>query len=433
MYSEEYQRKLVTPQQAAATVPEGGSIIHGLTMAEPPALLHAVADRLRAGDLKHLQVHSLLPLEHAHASVLDPALASQVEAFTWFVGPGDREAVQSGHDHFIPSHLHQVPRLLTDGPAMDACLTMVSPMDASGYFSFGTANDFTSTAARRAKKLLVEVNENMPRVFGQALLHISEVDLLVENHQPILEMPSGPSLPEDQIIGKTIAELVPNHATLQLGIGSLPGAVADFLMGHKDLGLHTEVFGPAMVKLIKAGVITGKKKSLHRRKHVFTVAQGDKEMLEFMDNNPAMASYPVSYSNHPSLIAKNDKMISINSLIQVDLTGQCNAEYLAGVQVSGTGGQLDFVRGAYDSRGGKSILAFRSTAHGGTVSRVVPRLELGAAVTTPRMDTHFLVTEFGAANLKGKSTRQRAKAIIGLAHPEFREELERQAREMHLA
>ena len=174
-------------------------------------------------------------------------------------------------------------------------------------------------------------------------------------------------------------------------------------------------------------------RSEHERSILTALAQGDKEMLKFMDNNPAMASYPVSYSNHPSLIAKNDRMISINSLIQVDLTGQCNAEYLAGVQVSGTGGQLDFVRGAYDSRGGKSILAFRSTARGGAVSRVVPRLELGAAVTTPRMDTHFLVTEFGAANLKGKSTRQRAKAIIGLAHPEFREELERQAKKMHLA
>ncbi len=433
MYRDQYKQKLITPQRAAEEVPEGGAIIHGLTMAEPPALLHAVADRLRSGDLKHLRVYSLLPLKNAQTSVLDPALSTQVEAHTWFVGPGDRERVRRGHDHFIPSHLHQVPRLLTDGPAMDVCVTMVSPLDDSGYFSFGTANDFTSTAARRARKLIVEVNRHMPRVFGQALLHISEVDFVVENHQPIQEMPQAPTLPEDRAIGKNIAELVPNQATLQLGIGSLPGAVADFLVDHKDLGIHTEVFGPAMVQLIKAGAITGRKKTLHPHKHVFTVAQGGPEMLEFMDNNPAMASYPVSYSNHPSVIARNDKMISINSLIQVDLTGQCNAEYLAGVQVSGTGGQLDFVRGAYDSRGGKSILAFRSTAKGGAVSRVVPRLERGAAVTTPRMDTHFLATEFGVANLKGKSTRERTKAIIGLAHPDFREELMRQAREMHLA
>ncbi|RJX36090.1 MAG: acetyl-CoA hydrolase/transferase family protein [Desulfarculus sp.] len=432
MYQAEYKRKLVTPEQAAAAVPEGGTLIHGLTMAEPPALLAAVAQRLRAGDLRRLRVFSLLPQEIACATVLDPRLADQVQAYTWFVGPCDREAVEEGLEDFIPCHFHQVPRLIQEGPELDACLTLVSPMDAAGYFSFGTANDFTSTAARKARMLIVEVNENVPRVFGQALLHISEVHLAVEDHRPVREWPGSPIKDVDHVIGRRIAELVPDHATLQLGIGSLPGAVAEYLLDRRDLGIHTEVFGPAMVRLIKAGAVTGRRKSLHPRKHVFTVAQGDKEMLSFMNNNPAMASYPVSYVNHPAVIAKNDLMISINSLIQVDLTGQCNAEYLAGVQVSGTGGQLDFVRGAYDSRGGKSILAFRSTAQDGKVSRVVPRLELGAAVTTPRMDTHYLVTEQGVANLKGLSTRERAQAIIGLAHPDFRDELSRQAELLHL-
>lgn len=216
-------------------------------------------------------------------------------------------------------------------------------------------------------------------------------------------------------------------------MGSLPGAVADYLMDHKDLGVHTEVFGPAMARLIQKGVINGHRKSLHPYLHVYTVAQGDADMLAFMHNNPSMASFPVSYVNHPQVIAQNRRMISINSLIQVDLTGQCNAEFLAGHQISGTGGQLDFVRGAYDSPGGKSILAFRSTARGGKISRVVPRLELGAAVTTPRMDAHYLVTEHGVANLKGMSTKQRAQAIIGLAHPDHREDLSREARKLHLA
>jgi itaconate CoA-transferase len=432
MYQAEYKRKLVTPEQAAAAVPEGGTLIHGLTMAEPPALLGALAQRLRAGDLQHLRVFSLLPQEIACSTILDPRLAEQVRAYTWFVGPCDREAVEWGLEDFIPCHFHQVPRLIQEGPEVDVCMTMVSPMDEAGYLSFGTANDFTSTAARKADRLIVEVNQNMPRVFGQGVLHISEVHLLVEDRRPIKQWPAPPIKDVDHVIGRRIAELVPDHATLQLGIGSLPGAVAEYLLDRKDLGIHTEVFGPAMVKLIKAGAATGRRKSLQPYKHVYTVAQGDREMLEFMNNNPAMVSYPVSWVNHPSVIAQNNLMISINSLLQVDLTGQCNAEYLSGVQVSGTGGQLDFVRGAYESRGGKSILAFRSTAQDGKVSRVVPRLEPGAAVTTPRMDTHFLATEHGVANLKGLSTRQRAEAIIALAHPDFRDELSRQAELLHL-
>jgi itaconate CoA-transferase len=229
-----------------------------------------------------------------------------------------------------------------------------------------------------------------------------------------------------------IAEMVPDGATLQLGIGSLPNAVTKYLENHKGLGIHTEVFGTGMVHLIKKGVVTGERKTLHPGKHVFTVAQGDQEMLEFMDDNPAMVSYPCSYTNKPSVIAQNDRMISINSVLQVDLLGQCNAEYLAGHQHSGTGGQLDFVRGAFDSKEGKSILTFYSTAHHGEVSRVVDRFDPGAMITTPRMDTHFLVTEFGVVNMKGKSTKDRALAIIGLAHPKFREELLRCAEDMYL-
>jgi itaconate CoA-transferase len=315
---------------------------------------------------------------------------------------------------------------------LDVLMTTVSPMDSAGYFSLGTANDYTSTAARAAKLCLVEVNRHMPRVFGDSALHISEVDAVVENHTPLVEMPPAELAPEDEAIGRAIAEMVPDGACLQLGVGALPNAVAGFLEGHRDLGIHTEVFGPGMVELIKKGVVTGRRKTLHPRKHVFTVAQGDAAMLEFMDDNPAMESYPVSYVNHPATIARNRDMISINAIIQVDLTGQCNSEFLAGHQFSGTGGQLDFVRGAFDSPGGKSILAFHSTAQDGKVSRVVPRLDPGAAVTTPRMDTHYLATEYGVANLKGRSTRERALAIIELAHPDFRDELLREAENHYL-
>ncbi len=432
MYASQYRAKLMSPQEAVSRITDGMTLAHGLTMAEPPELLAAVAQRLHQGDLKRLKVFSLLPMKHALDTLLAPDLADCVEVVSAFVSGGERGLVQVGLNYFMPNHFHQVPRLLTEFMGVDVLMTTVSPMDKAGYFSFGTANDYTSIAARSAGLCLVEVNPNMPRVFGESLIHISEVDAVVESDRPLLEMPAAEPEPEDDAIGRAVAELVPDGACLQLGVGSLPNSVARYLENHRDLGIHTEVFGPGMVHLIKKGAVTGARKSLHPYKHVFTVAQGDKEMLEFMDDNPAMESYPVSYTNHPSVIARNRDMISINSIIEVDLLGQCNSEFLAGHQFSGTGGQLDFVRGAFDAPGGKSILAFRSTAKGGTVSRIVPRLESGAMVTTPRMDTHYLVTEYGVANLKGRSSRERALAIIELAHPDFREDLLRQADDMYL-
>jgi len=276
------------------------------------------------------------------------------------------------------------------------------------------------------------VNENMPRVFGEALLHISEVDSIVENHVPLLELMSPEPKPEDEIIGKYIAEMVPDGATLQLGFGGIPNAAAYYLMGHKDLGIHTELFCSSMVDLIEKGVVTGRRKTIHPRKNVFTNVLGTRKTYEFINDNPSMESYPVSYTNEPSVVAQNDNFISINSILEVDLLGQCNAEYLGGSQFSGTGGQLDFVRGAFNSRGGKSILAFYSTARNGEVSRVVPRFETGTVVTTPRMDTNYLVTEHGVVNLKGKSTRDRVLDIISIAHPDFRDGLLREAEDMYL-
>lgn len=431
-YLSEYRHKLTTPEKAVEAIPDGATLIYGLVMAEPPGMLAAIAKRLRSGDLKRLKVYSLLPQKYACETVLALDLCDQVEAYSWFVSGRERGLVRAGLNYFVPSHFHQIPRLVSEFMELDVTVTTVSPMDKSGYFSFGTSNDFTSTAARKAKRLIIEVNENMPRVFGDSLLHISEVDAIIENHVPLLEIPPASPKPEDEIIGRTIAEMVPDGATIQLGLGGLPNAVAAYLKNHKNLGIHTELFVPGMVDLIQNGVVTGAKKTLHPRKHVFTAALGDKAMLDFMDNNPAMEGYPVSYTNHPSVITKNDNMISVNSILQVDLLGQCNAEFLAGYQFSGTGGQLDYVRGAFDSKGGKSILAFHATAKKGDISRIVPRFEEGAMITTPRMDTHFLVTEFGVANLKGKSTRERALAIIELAHPKFRDDLLHEAENMYL-
>ncbi len=431
-YYTEYQRKLTDPKRASEKIENGNTIVHGLSIAEPPALLSAIADRARAGNLRDIKIYSLLPLAHAAKTVLVPDLSDCIQAYSWFVTAADRDRVKVGLDYFVPNYFHQIPRLCSDFMKIDVTITTVSPMDKSGYFSFGTANDFTSTAARHCKRLIIEVNQNMPRVFGDSLLHISEVDALVENNVPLLEMIPPEPEPEDEIIGKQIANLVPDGATLQLGVGGIPNSIARYLDGHKDLGVHTEVFGPGMVDLIEKGVVTGRRKTIHARKSVFTVTQGVKRTYEFINDNHSIESYPVSYVNEPSVIAQNDNMISINSIIEVDLLGQCNAEFLGGSQFSGTGGQLDFVRGAFNSRGGKSILAFYSTAKKGEISRVVPRFQTGTVVTTPRMDTHYLVTEYGVVNLKGKSTRERALDIINIAHPKFRDGLLREAEDMHL-
>jgi itaconate CoA-transferase len=431
-YASEYSQKLTTPKMAVEKIKNGDIIVHGMANAEPPALLAAIAERARAGELKDIKIFSMSPMDHAAKTVLAPDLADCIQAYSWFVTASVRSLVKVGLSYFVPNYFHQIPRICKDFMKIDVTVTTVSPMDKAGYFSFGTANDYTSTAARHCKTLIVEVNENMPRVFGDSLLHISEVDTIVENHVPLLEVAAPELKPEDEAIGKYVSEMVPDGATIQLGSGGIPNALAYCLMDHKDLGIHTELLSDGLVILIEVGVVTGKKKIIHPRKNVFTLARGTNRVYEFINDNPSMESYPASYVNDPAVIAQNDNMISINSVLEVDLLGQCNAEFLAGSQFSGTGGQLDFVRGAFDSRGGKSILAFYSTAKNGEISRVVPRFETGTVITTPRMDTHYLVTEHGAVNLKGKSTSERALDIISIAHPKFRDDLLREAENMHI-
>jgi len=431
-YTQEYERKLTTPEKAVESIQDGTTLVHGAAIAEPPALLEAVAARVRCGDLRDLKVYSFFHMAHALKTILAPDLADVIQPYTWFVSGGDRSLVRVGLHYYIPNYFHQIPRLLREYMTIDLTMTTVSPMDKAGFFTFGTANDFTSSAARSARRLIVEVNQHMPRVLGDSLLHISEVDGIVEHSVPLMELPPPLSEPEDAVIGALVAELIPDGATIQLGFGGLPNAIASCLGGHRDLGIHSEIFCPSMVDLIELGVVTGRRKTLHPFKHVFTAALGTCETYAFLDDNPSTESYPVSYTNDPAVIARNDDMISINSVLEVDLLGQCNAEAIGGYQFSGTGGQLDFVRGSFNARRGKSILAFYATAKGGGVSRVVPRLGSDAVITTPRMDTHYLVTEYGVANVKGKSTRERALDIIGLAHPTFRDELLREAERMYL-
>ena len=432
MYRSEYKQKLSTPEKAVEGINNSSTIVHGMAVGEPPALLAAIAARARSGDLTDIKIFSLFPMKHSARTILVPDLSDRILSYCWFVSPSDRGLVKVGLNYFVPNEFHQIPRLCRDFMEIDVTVTTVSPMDKAGFFSFGAINDYISTAARYCKKLIVEVNPNMPRVFGDSLLHVSEVDTIVENEVPLLEVKPAEPRPEAETIGRHIAEMIPDGATIQLGIGGIPNIVCRFLEGHGDLGIHSELFCPGMVHLIRKGVITGRKKNIHPWKHVFTNALGDRDMYEFINDNPSMESYPVSYTNAPHVIAGNDNMISINSTLEVDILGQCNSEFLGGSQFSGTGGQLDFVRGAFHSKGGKSIIAFYSTAHDEDVSRIVARFDPGTVVTTPRMDTHYLATEYGVVNLKGKSTRERALDIISLAHPKFRDDLLKEAENMYL-
>jgi itaconate CoA-transferase len=430
-YYAEYKKKTKTALDAVSLIRNGSTIVVGVNYSEPPALLDALAQKVRAGELKYLNTYSFNPQKYAAQTIFAPDLADCIRPNAWFISPPVRNVIRVGLAYYVPSYLYQVPRLMRDNMNVDVTITTVSPMDKAGYFSFGAAS-YISVASRLSKKVIVEVNENMPRVFGDALIHISEVDAVTENHVPLLESVMPESSPEDKKIGAHIAAMIPDGACLQLGIGVVPNAVAESLADHRDLGIHSELLVPGMVDLIKKGVINGSRKTFHPRKHLFSVAYGTREVFDFMNDNPSMESYPSDYVMEPGNIAKNHNMVSVNSILEVDLTGQCNAETLDGFQFSGTGGQLDFVRGAYSAPGGMSILAFYATAKKGEVSRVIPRLGPGAGVTTPRMDTQYLATEFGIVNLKGKSTRDRALDIISIAHPKFRDDLLREADSMRL-
>ncbi len=436
-FTDVYQSKLTTPEAAIATIPSRSKMAMGMAMAQPPALLQALADRARAGNVEALRLYYFEATSAAGKTVLDLELADRIEPYCMFVTAADRALIKKSAEserkvlRYVPNNFHQAPRLLIEDIGVESFVCAVSPMDAHGYMSFGVGNDYSSKVARAAKRLIVEVNRNMPRVLGSgAQLHVSEVSAIVENHVPLLELPVRDGAPEDETISKLIADMVPDGACLQMGVGALPNLVCAALKDRNDLGVHTEALCPGLVDLTLSGNITNHAKKQNVGKTVYTFAMGQKSMYEFLDNNPAVESWPVDYVNDPTVIARNDHVISINGTIEIDLTGACNSEHMLGHQYSASGGQLDFVRGAYASKGGKSIIAASAAAAHGKVSRIVAKLS--GPVTTPRIDTQWVVTEYGAANLKGLSSTERVTALVGLAHPNFRDGLRASAKEMHL-
>lgn len=425
-FSDIYASKLTTPAKAVAGIADGETIAPGMAIGQPPALLSAIADRVRSNDLKGLRVYYKIAMEPMAKSLLADDVIEKIDAHSFFISGPDHAIIkrqaQGGRKlvSFVPVHFSQLPRLFEEAIKLDTFVITVAPMDVGGFFSLGTNNDFASTAARNCKRLIIEVNRNMPRVFGQSQIHVSEVSAIVENDVPLIEAGSAEPSPEGLAIGRLIAPMVPNGATLQLGIGKVPSGVALALGDHEDLGIHTELFSPVMADLIRKGVINGTRKTLNPRKHVFTLAFGTTDSYAFMDNNSSMESYASSYVNDVRVIAQHDDFISINTAIEIDLYGQVNAEFIGEHEYSGSGGQFDFVKGASLSKRGKSIIAIQSTARNGTLSAIVPRVSM---VTDVRMDVEYVVTEHGVANLRGKSTKERADALIAIAHPSFREEL----------
>jgi itaconate CoA-transferase len=430
----EYRRKTTTPERAVGAIEPRGTLGLGIALGHPPGLLQALAARARSGEIRELTVYYTYALKPVAETLLAPDLVGVLRYRPTFLTAADRKLIDTTGTaatvEYVPAYLHQIPRFFEEQIPVDTFMTVVSPMDRAGYMSLGTSVGYSAAAARKAKRVLVEVNEHMPRVHGDTMLHVSEVDAIVERSEPMIEIPRRPPGPEDEIIGRAIVERIPDGATLQLGVGGVPDAVAASLSHHKDLGIHTELFTPGMVDLIQKGVVTGKRKRLYPRKHVFTIAIGDAALYEFLDDNPGMEGHPANVTNDPLVIAKHDDMISINSILEVDLYGQVNAEFLDDHEFSGVGGQNDFVRGAYRARGGKSFLAFYSTAQDGSISRVVPLVE--GLVTDSRMDVHHLATEYGIVDLKGRSTRERAELVISIAHPKFRDDLLREAKKHQL-
>lgn len=426
-----YQQKLLSAGAAAALIPSAAKVVMGLGAAQPPALLNALAARARAGDIDDVQLYYMLSEAVAGGSVLDDDLFGRITPFSFFHSAAERAldvkraAASRPPVDFIPAHFSDIPGVMCHQAGVDTLLTTVSPMDDEGYFSLGTNTDYAMAVAASGARLILEVNRYMPRVLGNCRIHISQVTALTEHHEPLTELPQAPRSAVDDAIGAVIAGMIRDGACLQMGIGALPDAVCAALKDHRHLGVHTEMMTGGLARLMQAGVIDNSRKQNHTGRSVFSFAMGDQAFYDFLHENPALEAQPVEYVNNPAVIGMNDNVVSVNATLEVDLYGACNSEFIHGRQFSATGGQLDFVRGAHVSRGGISIIACHSTAARGTVSRIVP--QLSGPVTTPRNDTHVIVTEYGYADLKGRSVRDRARALINIAHPDFRESLERSA------
>lgn len=421
--------RVCSAEEALTRVRSGMRVFIGSGCAAPQKLVAALAARgPQVFDVEIMHILTFGDAPYARKDLLD-----HFRHNAFFIGPNVREAVNEGVADFTPIFLSEIPALFRRKLMhLDVALVQVSPPDDHGYCSYGVSVDVVKAAVESAGCVVAEVNKNMPRTLGDSFVHVSELDALVESDLPILEHPAETPSPEEMSIGEFVATLVENGSTLQTGIGEIPSAVMSALMGKRDLGMHTEMFTEAIIPLIEAGVLNGRAKSLLPGKIVASFCFGNRRLFDYIHNNPIFEFRPTEFTNDPFIIAQNAKMVAISSAIEVDLTGQVCSDSIGDRFYSGIGGQVDFIRGAARSEGGKPIIALLSTTRDGSVSRIVSHLGAGAGVVTSRADAHYVVTEHGIAQLHGKSVRERAMALIQTAHPKFRDQLLREARERRL-
>jgi acyl-CoA hydrolase len=420
-WREEYRNKCMDGAKALEAVRSGDRVWIQSGCGTPSPLVDALV--ARASSLRNVEIVHMKTL--GEAAYTRPGYEGIFRHRGLFLGENVREAVIAGRADYTPIFLSEIEGLFVSGALpLDVVLMQVSPPDEHGYVTLGTTVDCTLTATRYAKVVIAEVNERMPRTHGETAIHVSRISALVETSRPLLELHPEPFTPMHRRVAENVASLIPDGATLQTGIGGIPDAVLACLGDKRDLGIHSELVGDGVIDLMESGVLNGERKSLHRGKAVIAFVLGSQRLIDFVDENPAFEFRSISYTNDPFVVAQNDRMVAINAALQVDLTGQVCADSLGTKPYSGFGGQVDFIRGAARSKGGVPIIALPSTARHGDLSRIVPVLEPGAGVVTSRGDVHYVVTEHGVAYLHGKTLRERAEAMISIADPRFRAELE---------
>ncbi|UOD27799.1 acetyl-CoA hydrolase/transferase family protein [Massilia violaceinigra] len=422
-----YQQKLTTPFDALRLVRDGDMIVVPTGVGEPPALLTALSDqRQQFSDVKVAQILAMRKFGY-----FDQDSAHHVRHASLFFGGASRASGQGGWCDFIPNYFSELPGLFEQGltPA-DVVFAMASPMNEHGFFSLSLAVDYTMAAIAKARAIVLEVNPNVPFAHGQCHVHVSQVTALVESSDPILEVGLPKIGAVQEAIGKYVADMIDDGSTLQIGYGGIPDAVVMQLTSKHDLGIHTEMIGDGILTLIESGAVTNRKKTFMPGKMVATFALGSHKLYKFLHHNPMIEMHPSNFTNDPYLAAQNDSLMTINATLQIDLLGQCGSESIAHLPYSGTGGQVDFVRAGNRSRGGKSFIVLPSTAKDNTISRIVPTLTPGTHATTSKNDINYVVTEYGVAQLRGKSAKQRAQALIAIAHPDFRASLRAEANRM---
>ncbi len=427
-WQDQYKQKVCTPAEAVKAVKSGDRIFLTGNCSVPSRILAALVDR--AHELKDVEINQALTV--GSADYVAPEMAGHLRVNTMFISHNTRQAVQEGRADFTPVLLSEFPLLFKNKVLpVNVAFVHLSPPDAHGYCSFGVEVGLSKSPAESAEIIIAEVNEKMPRTLGDTFIHVSDIDYIVPVDYELPELSMGEGKPSEKVenIARYIADLIPDEATMQMGIGAVPDAVLKYLYDKKDLGIHTELFSDGVIDLVEAGVITNAKKTLHPGKIVAGFILGTKRLYEWVHNNPLIEFMRTEYVNDPFVVSRNHRMVAINSAIEVDLTGQICADSIGTKLYSGVGGQLDFIYGASRSKGGVPIIALPSTAK--DFSRIVPTLKTGAGVITTRNHVYYVVTEFGVANLYGKTIRERAQALINVAHPDFREELTKQAQELH--